>query len=142
MKRGTPMARKDSIEKLRKVLVNRREALARAIKGDLSLLRDMHGQTTGDMLDSAADTVQDEINSRLLEVESDELRAIDAAIERMNDGTYGICQDCGKSIPLRRLQAVPYVVDCIDCRRAAEKRSEAGPTGWKDSIGNYGYYAS
>ena len=76
------MARKDSIEKLRKVLVTRRDALARAIRGDLSLLREMHGQTTGDMLDSAADTVQDEINSRLLEVESDELRAIDAALER------------------------------------------------------------
>jgi DnaK suppressor protein len=135
------MARKDTIEKLRKVLIMRREALARAIKGDISLLSELHGETTGDILDVAADTVQDEINSRLLEVESDELVAIDAAIVRISDGTYGTCQDCGKAIPLRRLQAVPYVVDCIDCRRAAEKRSEIGPSGWNDSIGHYGYSA-
>ena len=132
------MARKDSLEKLRKVLVARREALARAIKGDLSLLSELNGATTGDILDIAADTVQDEINSRLLEVESDELRAIDAAIERMNDGSYGTCQDCGKPIPRRRLQAVPYVVDCIDCRRAAEKR-EAHSSGWDSSGSQYGY---
>lgn len=131
------MARKDSIEKLRKILLTRREALARAIKGDLSLLSELHGETSGDILDVAADTVQDEINSRLLEVESDELRAIDSAIERMNDGSYGKCQDCGKPIPLRRLQAVPYVVDCIDCRRAAEKRSDVGSSGWNDSVSHY-----
>jgi DnaK suppressor protein len=136
------MARKDTLEKLRKVLLTRRDALARAIRGDLNLLSELHGPTTGDILDIAADTVQDEINSRLLEVESDELRAIDAAIERMSDGSYGTCQDCGKAIPLRRLQAVPYVVDCIDCRRAAEKRSEVGPSGWNDSIGHYGYSTS
>jgi DnaK suppressor protein len=136
------MARKETIEKLRKTLVLRRSALARAIKGDLSLLRELHGETSGDILDAAADTVQDEINSRLLEVESDELLAIDAALAKMSDGTYGICQDCGKPIPLRRLQAVPYVVDCIDCRRLAEKRSEARATGWNDSVGNYGYSAN
>jgi DnaK suppressor protein len=136
------MARKETIEKLRKTLVLRRSALARAIKGDLSLLRELHGETSGDILDAAADTVQDEINSRLLEVESDELLAIDAALAKMSDGTYGICQDCGKPIPLRRLQAVPYVVDCIDCRRVAEKRSEARATGWNDSVGNYGYSAN
>jgi len=136
------MARKETIEKLRKTLVLRRSALARAIKGDLSLLRELHGETSGDILDAAADTVQDEINSRLLEVESDELLAIDAALAKIDDGTYGICQDCAKPIPLRRLQAVPYVVDCIDCRRAAEKRSEARATGWNDSVGNYGYSAN
>jgi DnaK suppressor protein len=136
------MARKETIEKLRKTLLMRREALARSIKGDLSLLRELHGETSGDILDAAADSVQDEINSRLLEVESDELVAIDGALERLNDGSYGVCQDCGKPIPLRRLQAVPYVVDCIDCRRAAEKRSEAKATGWNDSVGYYGYSAN
>jgi DnaK suppressor protein len=73
-----------------------------------------------------------------LEVESDELQAIDAAIERIKDGTYGTCQDCGKPIPLKRLQAVPYVVDCIGCRREAEKRSESKASGWSSSV-FYGY---
>lgn len=132
------MARQDSINKLHKSLLKRREALARAINGDLSLLRDQRRDGSGDVLDAAADTVQGEINSRLLEVESDELQAIDAAIQRMKDGSYGTCQDCGKPIPLKRLQAVPYVVDCIDCRRAAEKRSAVGSRQWHSPVNFYG----
>ncbi len=124
------MARKEAIEKLRKTLLLRRDAVAKAIEGDISLLRGQHSETQGDVLDAAADSVQNEINSRLLEVESYELLAIDNALMRMDDGSYGICVDCGKSIPLRRLQAVPYVVDCIDCRRQAERRSEAGTGGY------------
>lgn len=124
------MARKETIEKLRKTLLLRREAVAKAIEGDISLLRGQHSETQGDFLDAAADTVQNEINSRLLEVESYELVAIDAALQRIDDGSYGICVDCDKSIPLRRLQAVPYVIDCIDCRRQAERRSEAGTGGY------------
>lgn len=123
------MARKDAIEKLRKTLLSRRDAVAKAIEGDLSLLRGQHSETQGDFLDAAADSVQNEINSRLLEVESYELVAIDQALQRIDDGSYGICVDCGKSIPLRRLQAVPYVVDCIDCRRQAERRSATSASG-------------
>ncbi len=132
------MARNETIEKLKQTLRLRREALARSIKGDMRLLRELHGDGSGDVLDVAADSAQDEINSRLLEVESDELSAIDAALERFRDGSYGVCQDCGKPIPLKRLQAVPYVVDCIDCRRAAEKRSEPGAAGWGGTVGYYG----
>lgn len=133
------MARQDTIQKLREVLLRRRDSLARSIRGDLKLLREFHGEASGDVLDAAADTAQDEMNSRLLEVESDELRAIEAAIERIKDGSYGICQDCGKPIPVRRLQAVPYVVDCIDCRRLVEKRSEPRAAGWSSPGSHYGY---
>jgi DnaK suppressor protein len=136
------MARQETIEKLRTTLLRRRDALARSIRGDMKLLREYHSEASGDILDNAADTAQDEVNSRLLEVESDELRAIEGAIERLKDGTYGTCQECGKPIPVRRLQAVPYVVDCIDCRRLAEKRSEPRAAGWSTPSGPYGYSAN
>lgn len=132
------MARQETIEKLLGMLLRRRDSLARSIKGDMKLLFEYHGETSGDVLDAAADTVQDEMNSRLLEVESDELRAIDAAIDRIKDGSYGTCQDCGKPIPLKRLQAVPYVVDCVGCRRLAEQRSETKASGWSSSVAYYG----
>ncbi len=124
------MARKEAIQKFRKTLVRRREALARALEGDLSLLRELHAAHSGDTLDAAADTAQDEINSQLVDVESKELAAIDHAISRMNEGTYGDCEDCGKPIPLQRLQAVPYVTDCIVCRRKAEEGPGLGSTSW------------
>ena len=64
------MARKDAIGKLRDVLVRRRDALRKAMAGDLSLLREMRDQGPWDVLDAAVDTAQDELNSQLLEVES------------------------------------------------------------------------
>ena len=57
----------------------------------------------------------------MIEVEARELGAIDEAIARMDQGTYGKCDGCGKSIPLTRLRAIPYATDCIDCRRSAER---------------------
>lgn len=115
------MARKDAIEKLRDTLKKRRETLVRAAIGDLNLLQHRQ-QKTGDVLDAVADTVQSELNSQLLEVESRELKAIDDALDRLDEGAYGDCDGCGKPIPLTRLRAVPYATECIDCHRLAEKR--------------------
>jgi DnaK suppressor protein len=118
---GNAMARKDAIEKLRKTLLKRREALVRAATGDLSLLQGKSSKT-GDILDAVAESVQSELNSQLLEVESRELQAIDDALERLDRGDYGDCQSCGKPIPLTRLRAVPQAKECIGCHRLAEKR--------------------
>ncbi len=115
------MARKDAIEKLRLTLQKRKEALVRAAIGDLSLLQ-RRQQKTGDVLDAVADTVQAELNSQLLEVESRELKAIDDALIRLDEGRFGDCQTCGKAIPLTRLRAVPYATECIGCHREKGKR--------------------
>ena len=120
------MSRKESIKKLREQLIRRRDALQRALEGDLSLLRELHQERTGDVLDAAADTVQDELNSQLIEAESRELAAINEAIDRIKHGSYGNCESCGKPIPLTRLRAIPYATDCIGCRRQAETRSAGG----------------
>ena len=120
------MSRKESNKKLRDQLVRRRDALQRALEGDLSLLRELHQEKTGDVLDAAADTVQDELNSQLIEAESRELSAIHEALTRIKVGSYGNCESCGKPIPLTRLRAIPYATDCIGCRRQAETRSNGG----------------
>lgn len=120
------MSRKESIKKLREQLVRRRDALQRALEGDLSLLRELHQEKTGDVLDAAADTVQDELNSQLIEAESRELSAINDALNRIKNGGYGNCESCGKPIPLTRLRAIPYATDCIGCRRQAETQSGRG----------------
>ncbi|MEM8912456.1 MAG: TraR/DksA family transcriptional regulator [Planctomycetota bacterium] len=118
------MSRTESLQKIHTLLLKRRDALRRALKGDLSLLQELHQQRTGDPLDAAADTVQDELNSQLVEVEARELTAIEDAISRFDSGDFGNCLDCGKPIPLNRLRALPYAVDCIECRRAAESAAE------------------
>jgi DnaK suppressor protein len=113
-------SRKDSIIKMRDLLVMRRDALRKALAGDLSLLKQLREQTGGDVVDAALDAAQDEISSQLAEVESRELANIERALARIRHGSYGDCEICGNKIPLARLKALPYATSCIDCQRAAE----------------------
>jgi DnaK suppressor protein len=118
------MARKDAMMTLRQILVRRRDALRQALAGDLSLLKELRQQNSGDVIDAALDTAQDEISSQLAEVESRELASIEFALERMKKGDYGRCEGCNNAIPLARLQALPYATMCIQCQREAEKNGE------------------
>ena len=120
------MGRKEAILKLRQVLLHRRDALRKALAGDLSSLKELREQSSGDMLDAALDSAQDEISSQLAEVESRELTQIENALERMRNGTYGICEVTGKPIPLARLQALPYATMCIEAQRQAEQEGGLG----------------
>ncbi len=114
------MSRKEALNKLRDVLLLRREALKKALDGDLSMLQSL-SQEGGDVMDAAMDTAQDEISSQLVEVESRELSQIEEALNRIREGQYGECESCDKPIPLARLQAVPYATSCIECARRQEK---------------------
>jgi DnaK suppressor protein len=129
MQGETTMTRKDSIMKMRDLLVTRRNALRKALQGDLSLLKQLREQTGGDVVDAALDAAQDEISSQLAEVESRELANIERALVRIKNGSYGECEGCGNKIPLARLNALPYATSCIECQRAAETNGGAGGQG-------------
>jgi DnaK suppressor protein len=115
------MARKESLQSLRAILVRRRDALRSALAGDLSLLKELRSESPGDVIDAAYDSAQDEISSQLAEVESRELANIENALERMKEGSYGGCEVCGGKIPLARLNALPYATMCIECQREVER---------------------
>ena len=119
------MSRKDAILSMRQILIKRRDALRKALAGDLSLLKELRAQTSGDMVDAALDSVQDEISSQLAEVESRELTRIEYALERMREGQFGVCEGCGTGIPMARLNALPYATYCIKCQREMERQGAA-----------------
>ena len=116
------MSRKDAILNMRQILVKRRDALRKALAGDLGLLKELHEQSSGDVVDAALDSVQDEISSQLAEVESRELSRIEYALERMREGHFGTCEGCETVIPMARLNALPYATYCIACQREAERQ--------------------
>ena len=118
--------RKEAILNMHKVLITRRDALRKALAGDLSLLRELSAQNSGDVVDAALDSVQDEISSQLAEVESRELARIENALQRMREGQYGLCEECGCNIPMARLNALPYATMCIKCQREAEREGAPG----------------
>ena len=129
------MARNEAIENLQEILLKRRDALRKALDGDLSLLQELNRQSTGDSVDVALDSAQDEISSQLAEVESRELASIENALVRMKDGQYGLCEGCEQPIPMVRLQALPYATYCIQCKTELETTGElSGSTGDWDKI--------
>lgn len=49
----------------------------------------------------------------------DLLRKVEHALERVDAGTYGICESCGETIPVARLEVLPYATTCVNCARKA-----------------------
>jgi RNA polymerase-binding transcription factor DksA len=74
------------------------------------------------MGDLAADTLNREIDYSLGENAGQHLAEIDAALKRIDDGTYGKCVVGGEDIPPERLEAMPWASLCIDHARAREQR--------------------
>lgn len=95
------------------VLLRRRNVLRRALDDELSLV----GRDDDD------ESQEDEAYFRLAESESRELRSIDNALERIREGSYGVCGDCGSNIPQARLQALPEATLCIRCQQQSEGRA-------------------
>jgi len=73
------------------------------------------------MADSASVTVDREMDYSLEENETRVLEAIDAALARIESGTYGRCERCGKEIEEERLEAIPWATLCIDDKRRDER---------------------
>ena len=73
------------------------------------------------LADTASVTLDREIDYTLEENSEQVLAAIDAALERIQQGTFGICRTCGQPIAPERLEAMPWATQCIDCKRKAER---------------------
>ena len=72
----------------------------------------------------ASESIDKEV---LLEHNEEVIRdAVIAALERIENGTYGVCEVCGKRVPQTRLAAIPYTSYCVNCERDQE-RARIGP---------------
>ena len=115
------MAKKESLLKVQARLVARRDALRKALSGDMDAYREYAAMQVGDSVDAAVDTANDEISSQLVELESRELGQIENALERITLGVYGRCEYCNEKIAEARLNALPYTNSCIECQRQNER---------------------
>ncbi|MBI3410004.1 MAG: TraR/DksA family transcriptional regulator [Planctomycetes bacterium] len=114
------MARRDALLRLHKSLVGRRDELRKRLGGELKDLRNFKSGDTGDSADLAFDAGSDEVASTLAELESRELAKIEIALNKLKQGTYGVCEGCQRKIPVARLNALPFSATCIECQREME----------------------
>lgn len=107
-------------EDIREQLLARRAAILRHKSEKVAELIDDVPDRTGDTIDVSTD---EQIEATQLKLEgrfATELIAIDTALARIDDGSYGECEECGEEIPAARLRIHPLARTCVDCQETAE----------------------
>ena len=100
--------------------------MRKTLSGDLDILTEVSASNPiGDEIDAAIHSANDEICSRLIERESQELDQIEHALERISAEVYGRCEYCGGPISAARLDALPYTDSCINCQRENERQGHS-----------------
>jgi DnaK suppressor protein len=120
-------AKTSRYNELRKMLEERRRELMTSVQDKMRDVR-AEGGKDRDVLDQGESSevdIQDDIEFALIQMKSETLNKIDAALRRLEEGTYGNCFECGDEIAEARLKALPFAVRCKDCeeeRETAEQR--------------------
>ena len=113
------------IQELRQILLDRRSQ----IEGDVrSRIRDGRTERTEEVLDDGATSdaaLQNGIDFAVIQLKAETLARIDAALARLDAGTYGDCFDCGDEISDKRLRALPFAVRCTTCEEKREQQTRA-----------------
>jgi DnaK suppressor protein len=108
--------KKTELKKFKSILESKRDAIADSTPGKKTHWENMENTRHGDFVDQASDDNEVHVNIRLLQTDAKLVRAIEAALARIEDGSYGVCTMCGKDISIPRLKAVPWTSVCIDCK--------------------------
>ena len=77
-----------------------------------------------DIGDMSSNSYNQEVLMNLSETQRSRVRDIDAALERMEGGVYGLCMRCEEEIPARRMEVRPFSRYCVDCKAEVEKFGE------------------
>jgi DnaK suppressor protein len=115
---------KGLLEARRGEIQDKLRSLRESLPREAAEVRDMEEQSVDDLVS--------DVDFALMEMKSETLRQIDAALRRLDAGSYGVCTDCGAEIAEARLKALPFALVCRDCQEAVEER---GKTEEKTRVG-------
>ena len=109
---------------LKQILITKREALIQQIKQQLgqsvSEEQQRRLEAAMDSGDQALVDLEREMGISLQEMRNRERQLIDDALDSLDEGTYGMCADCGEEISEKRLQALPFARLCVECQSKRE----------------------
>ncbi|MCC2643499.1 MAG: polymerase-binding transcription factor DksA [Nitrospira sp.] len=112
-------------ERLRQVLLARRQDLQHQIDALLAQQREEQTQLREESVADVEDlSLRDSAGHQQLSILESRNRTrlqLDAALQRLDEGSYGLCEDCLQPIHEKRLEAVPFAVRCIECQRHVEE---------------------
>ncbi len=112
----------EKVEEMKEILLKLKEEAFEEIGKSVKSGSDTNGdEPSGDIYDQASNERDRELLLLLGDREREKIRNIDEALARLDEGEYGICEDCEEEIPIGRLKAMPFARLCVKCKADLEK---------------------
>ena len=115
LKVGEPVAGARDFRRYKELLLKKQRELS-SIQGDAGTRVPAAGSLEGDLIDQANADAEAELQIRLHQTDSRLLRAIEEALGRIRQGTFGVCQVCKQPVSKARLEALPWTRLCRECK--------------------------
>jgi DnaK suppressor protein len=113
----------EKMEEMKAILLKMKEETLQEINKTLKSGSDVTGgEPSGDIYDQASTERDRELGLLLGDRDREKLRNIDEALLKIEEGEYGICEECEEDIPLGRLKVVPFAHYCVKCKADIEKQ--------------------
>ena len=112
---------KERLKKFKKIFEAQRNGLLfndRVVREDFSVCED----DRYDEVDQATTDIEQSMRMRLRNRETLYLKKVNEALKRIEDGSFGLCDECGEDIELRRLEARPTATLCVSCKEEQERK--------------------
>jgi DnaK suppressor protein len=111
---------KSQLDEYRRLLLKKRAEVLQSSTAKKVAVEDVESTRKGDWIDQSSEDNDIYINIRLRQTDSKVLRAIDEALARVDDGSFGDCATCHHPMPPARLKAVPWARVCVRCKEKQE----------------------
>ena len=112
---------KKELEKYRRLLLDKKNSLSSELAKTKNAEEETTEESTQDIADKAVSSYTREFLYSLNDAERNTIQQINAALARIDDGTFGFCLNCGNAMAEKRLTAIPWSRHCVDCQELAEK---------------------
>jgi DnaK suppressor protein len=113
--------KKKEMAPFRETLEGMKLELLRGVKTNDGMGKENNPDEVKDLADLASDSYDRELAFGLSETERARLAQVEKALDAIDDGTYGLCGSCGRSIAAARLKALPFARLCIECKNSEER---------------------
>jgi len=122
---STKNTRSERYDELKQMLEDRRREILSEVQ---SRIKDVRSEGAGGLTAGVVDAeetsvadIQEDIELALIQMKAETLTRINEALGRLEENTYGRCNECGQEISPQRLRALPFAIRCKDCEEARER---------------------
>lgn len=116
-----PTFTKKQLTEFRNSLMTMRREVQHGIKQRLASKREIEIKDIGDQFDDASEGREQEFGFLMNSRDRDKMMKIEEALRRLDDGSYGVCEECEEPIGLKRIKAMPFTRLCLKCQEEEEQ---------------------